>query len=437
MMASSTGSDAGSGGALVSRGAAAATERSRYGGPDEPLRKIYAKHCKLRGPSFITYNEAETVSSSKLDKEMVRKHHELLSDINALTDKLALKRKQNERCLLEVGKASVDRWKFDSTMLSGWVSCMDTRVRNLCRKVMDGQRRQPAPRWVSELPWAKGAIAASDATLGQVAPATPRVVGKKKPAPTEKQYLYGWDAEVARHFRCTKIGSPPELAKPPSLVEGAPDSNFVVAEWEDGHAKTMHNMTIGQLRLQLEGRAARDSEGPLWTGEMADGSFNAVTVRQRSDRQVLLSVYVQGRQIHNVAIGRFGTLEPPQPRIMPGGTPAVQRALKFMLPHVQRYTSGEYDSVAALKAAVREDLKSIPKLPPPPRVGWKVNRVVGVGAPDEDKRDAPTQRISKKTRLVKQPTVDSVPELEAELEAELAPKLFFPEPSKCTWDSLL
>ena len=199
----------------------------------------------------------------------------------------------------------------------------------------------------------------------------------------------------------------------------------------------MHNMTIGQLRLQLEGRAARESEGPLWTGEMADGSFNAVTVRQRSDRQLLLSVYVQGRQIQHVAIGRFGTLEPPQPRIMPGGTPAVQRALKFMLPHVQRYTSGEYDSVAALKAAVREDLKSIPKLPPPPRVGWKVNRVVGVGAPDEDKRDAPTQLISKKTRLVKQPTVDSVPELEAELEADLAPKLCFPEPSKCTWDSLL
>ena len=115
---------------MVSRGAAAATERSRYGGPDEPLRKIYAKHCKLRGPSFITYNEAETVSSSKLDKEMVRKHHELLSDINALTDKLALKRKQNERCLLEVGKASVDRWKLDSTMLSDWVSCMDKRVRS-------------------------------------------------------------------------------------------------------------------------------------------------------------------------------------------------------------------------------------------------------------------------------------------------------------------
>jgi hypothetical protein len=108
-----------------------------------------------------------------------------------------------------------------------------------------------------------------------------------------------------------------------------------------------------------------------------------------------------------------------------------------MLPHVQRYTSGEYDSVTVLRAAVREDLKSIPKLPPPARVGWKVNRAVGAGAPDEDKRDAPTQRISKKTRLVKQPTVDSVPELEAELEAELAPKLFFPEPSKCTWDSLL
>jgi hypothetical protein len=112
MMASSTGSDAGSGGALVSRGAAAATERSRCGGPNEPLRKIYAKHCKLRGPSFITYNETETVSSSMLDKGMVRKRHELLSDINALTDKLALKKKAERavplgsrtsiRCPLEI-----------------------------------------------------------------------------------------------------------------------------------------------------------------------------------------------------------------------------------------------------------------------------------------------------------------------------------------------
>ena len=161
-------SDAGSGDAWASRGAVAAMDRSRYVGPDTPLTKIYANHCKLYGPSFITYNEAETVSSSKLDREMVRKHHKLLSDINALTDNLAIKRKQNERCLLEIGKACADRWKFDSTMLSGWVSCIDKRVKNLCRKVMDAQRRQPTPRWVNELPWNNGAAAASDATPDQV-----------------------------------------------------------------------------------------------------------------------------------------------------------------------------------------------------------------------------------------------------------------------------
>ena len=71
------------------------------------------------------------------------------------------------------------------------------------------------------------------------------------------------------------------------------------------------------------------------------------------------------------------------------------------------------DSVAALKAAVREDLKNIPKLPPPPRYFYKVNQVVGVEAPDEDTLDAPTQRLSKKTRVAKQPTAESgVPELE-------------------------
>jgi hypothetical protein len=168
-MASSVGSDAGSVDARASRAAVAAMDRSRYGGPDTPLTKIYAKHCKLHGPSFITYNEAETVSSSKLDRGLVRKHHELLSDFNALTDELAIKKKQNERCLLEVGKACADRWKFDSTMLSDWVSCIDKRVRNLCRKVMDAQRRQPAPRWVSELPWNNYAVEASDKTLDQVA----------------------------------------------------------------------------------------------------------------------------------------------------------------------------------------------------------------------------------------------------------------------------
>ena len=63
---------------------------------------------------------------------------------------------------------------------------------------------------------------------------------------------------------------------------------------------------------------------------------------------------------------------------------------------------------------------------------------MGVEAPDEDTRDAPTQRMSKKTRVVKQPTVESgVAELEGELEAKLAPKLLSPEPSKSTWDSLL
>jgi hypothetical protein len=129
---------------------------------------------------------------------------------------------------------------------------------------------------------------------------------------------------------------------PPSLVEGATDSDFVVAVWDDGHAKTMHNMTSGQLRLQLEGRAARDSsEVPLWTEEMADGKGNTVTMRQRADRK-----------IHNVAVGRFDTLEPPQPRILPSGTPTVQRALAFKLPRVQRYISERYDSAKTCRTSL-------------------------------------------------------------------------------------
>ena len=66
---------------------------------------------------------------------------------------------------------------------------------------------------------------------------------------------------------------------------------------------------------------------------------NKLVVNQRADRQLLLSLYEQSKQICQIRVDRCGTLPGNQPATVPLETPALQTCIVFMTKVAQDYAS--------------------------------------------------------------------------------------------------
>ena len=66
---------------------------------------------------------------------------------------------------------------------------------------------------------------------------------------------------------------------------------------------------------------------------------NKLVVAQRADRQLLLSLYEQSKQICQIRVDRCGTLPGNQPATVPLETPALQTCIVFMTKVAQDYAS--------------------------------------------------------------------------------------------------
>ena len=86
----------------------------------------------------------------------------------------------------------------------------------------------------------------------------------------------------------------------------------------------------------------------LWQGEH-HASHHRLTMSQRTDRQLLLSVYEQGKQIMQIRMSLFGELPLPQPATIPRASEIVQKAVAFLQPLVEGYASGSIVDIAELK----------------------------------------------------------------------------------------
>ena len=101
----------------------------------------------------------------------------------------------------------------------------------------------------------------------------------------------------------------------------------------------------------------KSSSDPLWSGETP--SHNRVLIQQRTDRDLLLSIYEQSRHILQVKMSLFGDLPGVQPCVVPTSTPALQKALAFMSGLAKRYCDGEIEDAPALKKERNRLLESM------------------------------------------------------------------------------
>ena len=107
------------------------------------------------------------------------------------------------------------------------------------------------------------------------------------------QTLLGW--------RCKNSEAEVESLKEyswPLTVDNVPDDKLVLITWPDEDSVMFFELSIGNYKLmsQFDKQAARGGEGFMWEGEMM-GTHHRLTIAQRKDRALLLSLYEQGKQV--------------------------------------------------------------------------------------------------------------------------------------------
>jgi len=164
--------------------------------------------------------------------------------------------------------------------------------------------------------------------------------------------VYGFSEELLMAWRKAIDGGGGTLgSEEPALpfkreeIRAGREEDVVVARWADGHEHAIPGLTYTTLGDLMRGGQSV-SQGPLWEGTHAK-TMHKITVAQRVDRDLLVSVYEQSRQILQIKASKFGPLAD-EHRQAPNDNPTIQKAMKFLEPLVLKYCAGELE---------KEDLK--------------------------------------------------------------------------------
>ena len=173
-----------------------------------------------------------------------------------------------------------------------FVTVVTCRIQNLCRVVSQAELKNSKAEWLSAMPW-------KSATAKPLAPL-------KRSAPAGGPRVYGFDAEVGLGFR-VELGGEKVLSLPPTVPGDADDLDIVIGEWADGEKHPLPGLTYGRLR-DLSRPKQNQHQEELWVGEHVI-TKHQLHLRQRVDRQLLLSLVEQKRQILMVRADLFGDIE--------------------------------------------------------------------------------------------------------------------------------
>ena len=170
---------------------------------------------------------------------------------------------------------------------------------------------------------------------------------------------YGWNEDTLLAWR-KKTGDPDsmkEYSLPPVLDNKAEDTSLVEAEFLDGTFVTLASLSVGNLKKHLQARRSGGSSEPLATCRH-HSTHNILTISQRVDRVLLISMYEQARQILQVNANWFGDV-PGQDAgacIVDPKNQVIQDALTFMNRLMPKYANGEIKDKEDLKKARDMDL---------------------------------------------------------------------------------
>jgi hypothetical protein len=153
-------------------------------------------------------------------------------------------------------------------------------------------------------------------------------------------YIYEFNEELVICTRRLSDGtghSEPSL--PLTVPDLSDDTDIVQAEWmTDPLIHEVPGLTIKRLKL-LVNRGGSSYCGELWASTHAV-TKHKISIQQRVDRNLLLSLFEQTRQILQIRIDLFGPIEDQRSQL-PKDSDFVKKSLSFMQPIAEKYCRGD------------------------------------------------------------------------------------------------
>jgi hypothetical protein len=169
----------------------------------------------------------------------------------------------------------------------------------------------------------------------------------------------GFDCIIRKIFKPGRFREPTASAAYPLQVEVSPAIPYAGLMLSGNCVSQVPGMTVGQYKLAVS-TSSRTSVGDtkLWTGTRI-GVNHSLTLEQRPDRNLLLSLKEQSRQVLQVRVNLFGPLPDPQPAVLSLDVPALKAARDFMVPICEAYAAGTIKETTDLAGERDKQLEAL------------------------------------------------------------------------------
>ena len=375
---------------------------------NELIKELSKLLSKIGTLTLITYrDESEKPEHSKLFIEDIAKNIDLLVILHEAQPNLSFSKGKVNTILQGVAKESRIKFK-DQEENDDWVTTNCRRWQNMTRNIrcsISNGPRSKIPQWaIQTLPWLKGieqAEIAEDAgaeikeelaeikeelaKLQKSGSDNPRGSGSGESLTTAdeevaedldddelEQVIDGKTSKFEIKFSTelmlpmrreipasksqkVRAWEPGSIEKymgiwPKEVIDMLADEK-VIARWPDGYRIKMEQTRRWLSNLQRESKSRSKIVDILFEQE-ATATRHSISISQRTDRTLLLSIYEQGKQICQVQLDKFGPVEPliAGSNHLPKDHDTVLRAMTIMKPLAIMYARGEIK---------KEELKSV------------------------------------------------------------------------------
>ena len=344
--------------------------RKRFTGGPQALADALIPIARKKGKSFLRYPTEGKLPAAKVDVPSILAADDVLLACAQLQGNLSFCKTDTEKAMQIVGKKFQKTWALQDAHFNDWWTTLSGRLRNVLFVVGHAASKTKPPAWVANLTFVSGSarqvveevLASGQEEEGEVQQeaAPGKSSGDAAPGATSGDaahgassgdaaankgssdagpgdFNHGWSTDLMMAWR-VQFGRPAsdkDFSNPIEVPEGVDDADFVLATWPDGYSAQVSECTYGMYKSQQR-KHKSSAESSLWSG-VHSITNNKVTVVQRVDRSLLLSVVEQGRQILQVRVDRFGELPGPQPSTVPRTDPTLSKAADFLQPIAEDY----------------------------------------------------------------------------------------------------
>ena len=154
----------------------------------------------------------------------------------------------------------------------------------------------------------------------------------------EQSYFYNFDDELMLAYRSTSNTKHKELCMPIVLPPAFKYDDPLVAHWDDGDVRSIPGITWGKYG-NMQDPSARTASSVLWKA-VQKGTNHKLTIVQRVDRNLLIILKEQQKQVLGMRLDHFGSI-PDQSKPLPPNSEILNKATSVMKEIGMQFATGE------------------------------------------------------------------------------------------------